>query len=233
MSSKIHLQPARAQDLPNIADLAAQAMLEDELCAWLCPQRHEHFADFRYAFLRRLKMRFVAPGYVMMVAVEQLDEDPHGRIFVERKLLDIENGYLSWVYPDRSVDPHRLEHYKTASAAVDCFPFSAFPELWYLGHLAVDPKHQRRGIGRQLVEWGLQQARQEEVCVGLEASIKGTGLYEKLGFHTINTKDLTPEIAIQAMVQESPRSWLSAPRPDLANTCGYFNHSIFYVAIAH
>ena len=66
----VHLRPACAQDLPDIADLAAQAMLEDELFSHLCPHRYENYPDFRYAFLRRLKKRLVTPGYVMIVAVE-------------------------------------------------------------------------------------------------------------------------------------------------------------------
>lgn len=70
MKSVIRLRPARAQDLPDIANLVAQAMLEDELFTWMCPGRHEHYADFRYSFLRRLKTRFVTLGYVMVVAVE-------------------------------------------------------------------------------------------------------------------------------------------------------------------
>jgi hypothetical protein len=45
-------------------------MLEDELFSHLCPHRYEHYPDFRYAFLRRLKKRLVTPGYVMIVAVE-------------------------------------------------------------------------------------------------------------------------------------------------------------------
>lgn len=70
MDSGVRLRPARAQDLPDIAGLIAQAMLEDELYTWLCPGRYEHYADFRNAFLRRLKKRFVTVGYVMVVAVE-------------------------------------------------------------------------------------------------------------------------------------------------------------------
>lgn len=66
----VHLRPACAQDLPGIADLAARAMLEDELFAYLCPGRYEHYSHFRYAFLRRLKTRLVTPRYVMIVAVE-------------------------------------------------------------------------------------------------------------------------------------------------------------------
>lgn len=97
------------------------------------------------------------------------------------------------------MDIHRLEHYKLVSAE-DCFPFGDYPELWFLNSLAVDPVHQRRGIGRQLVEWGLQQARQEQVPVGLEASLKGVGLYERLGFRRVNRMELLPEITVDAML---------------------------------
>lgn len=68
--SRVHLRPACTQDLPSVADLAAQAMLEDELFVYLCPRRHEHYSDFRYGFVRRLKRRLVTPGYIMIVAVE-------------------------------------------------------------------------------------------------------------------------------------------------------------------
>ncbi|KAJ5130002.1 uncharacterized protein N7515_006041 [Penicillium bovifimosum] len=197
--SRTSLRPACAQDLPALADLAAQAMLEDELFAHICPHRYEHYSDFRYGFLRRLKKRLVTPGYVMIVAVE--NEGPHSELIpLERKLLDLEDRYLALVYPDRSVDPHRLEHY-TASL-VDCFPFSKYPELWFLATVAVDPGSQRRGIGRQLVQWGLHQALDEKVPVGLEASVKGTALYEKLGFQRVNTVELIPGLPIRAMLYE-------------------------------
>jgi hypothetical protein len=64
----MELRPACASDLPYVADLAARAMLDDELFAYICPYRHSRFPDFRDAFLRRLKRRLVTPGFVMIVA---------------------------------------------------------------------------------------------------------------------------------------------------------------------
>jgi predicted N-acetyltransferase YhbS len=114
--------------------------------------------------------------------------------------LGIEDRYLALISPDRSVDPQRLAHYLTSIE--DCFPFSDFPNNWFLSTVAVDPLYQRRGIGQQLVQWGLQQAQHENVPVGLEASLKGFGLYEKLGFRTVNKMDLMPGITICAMLHD-------------------------------
>lgn len=129
---------------------------------------------------------------------------------LERALLNLENRYLALASPDRSVDLQRLEHYTLASAE-DCFPFDDYPELWFLDSLAVDPAHQRRGIGQQLVEWGLQQARQEQVPVGLEASLKGSGLYKRLGFRTVNRMELLPGLTVEAMLWQDTGDQQSVP----------------------
>jgi hypothetical protein len=37
----------------------------------------------------------------------------------------------------------------------------------------------------------------------LEASVKGIGLYERLGFRTVNTMELLPGMTIQAMIWQA------------------------------
>lgn len=120
-------------------------------------------------------------------------------IGVERKFLSLTNQASSSMHPDRSVDLSRLAEYD----AIECFPYSDHPDLWLLSTLAVHPDHQGQGIGQKLVEWGLEQASREGTPVGLEASAKSTGLYEKLGFRIINHLEWEG-ITINAMLWEQP-----------------------------
>ncbi|KAJ5109888.1 GNAT family acetyltransferase [Penicillium argentinense] len=207
------LRYAKSADLPALADIAAQAMLNDELFVYLCPYRHEHHADFRAAFLRRLKMRLHTPDCVMIVAVEPEcsgdEETEHVRgnkltiSGLERTLLSIENHYYNLVSPDRSIDNKRLERYN--QLVETGFDFEGISELWFLSTVAVDPVHQRRGLGRLLVQWGLDRAREEQTPVGLEASLQGISLYEKMGFRTVATVEVVPGLTVPAMLWEPER----------------------------
>lgn len=47
---------------------------------------------------------------------------------------------------------------------------------------AVDPNHQKKGIGGKLVDWGVQKATEMGVDAVVESSIQGRGLYQKHGF---------------------------------------------------
>lgn len=65
----MHLRLAVPADLPRIADVAAQAMLRDEVFAIICPKRREYYSDYRDSFLRRLRLKLACPGWVIVVAV--------------------------------------------------------------------------------------------------------------------------------------------------------------------
>ena len=88
----MHLRLAEEQDLPTCAEVAAQAMLDDELFAITCPKRHEFYADYRASFFQRHRMKFLSPGYVFVVAVEDSESVLDSSISQEDRVL----GYAVW-----------------------------------------------------------------------------------------------------------------------------------------
>lgn len=87
---------------------------------------------------------------------------------------------LGW---DRSIDLAALSRFEPHLKTY--FPPSAFPEKWYLATLSVHPSYQRRGIGKKLMQWGVQQAENERVPICLEATASGRGLYEQFGIQVV------------------------------------------------
>ncbi|KAH8690707.1 acyl-CoA N-acyltransferase [Talaromyces proteolyticus] len=64
----------------------------------------------------------------------------------------------------------------------------------YLQALLVHPEHQRKGIGRKLLQWGLDEADKLGLITSLESTPEGRRLYEKAGFEVVKelSLDLTP-----------------------------------------
>jgi ribosomal protein S18 acetylase RimI-like enzyme len=54
-----------------------------------------------------------------------------------------------------------------------------------LDNACVDFRYQRCGIGKQLLQWGLDIAREKKLSVVTEASPQGLGLYTKLGMKQV------------------------------------------------
>ncbi|KAK0507544.1 hypothetical protein JMJ35_010067 [Cladonia borealis] len=88
-------------------------------------------------------------------------------------------------YQRRDQDPERYAAYLKAEEELSQRFYAT--GCYYLDNLCVDFRHQRRGIGTCLVEQGLQHARGKGLAVQTEASPKGLGLYQKLGFKNIGT----------------------------------------------
>ncbi|KAI1767579.1 acyl-CoA N-acyltransferase [Hypoxylon sp. FL1150] len=56
---------------------------------------------------------------------------------------------------------------------------------FFLSLLHTDPKHQGRGAGGMLTEWGVQEARKHNMIAYLESSESGHSLYKKCGFRDV------------------------------------------------
>jgi GNAT superfamily N-acetyltransferase len=60
----------------------------------------------------------------------------------------------------------------------------------YMAILCVGPEWQRMGVGKRLLEWGLEKADREGLEVWIEASPAGKGLYEKMGWREVGVLDV-------------------------------------------
>ncbi|XWX01427.1 hypothetical protein V2A60_009455 [Cordyceps javanica] len=95
---------------------------------------------------------------------------------------------VSELYPD---DPAQQRYWSAVMGAMHRQRWEAVrsraaaspPALMALDICAVDPKYQGYGIGRRLVEWGLEEAKARGDLESVtEASVMGRRVYLKLGF---------------------------------------------------
>ena len=66
-------------------------------------------------------------------------------------------------------------------------------ECWGINEIGVDPKLQRRGIGQQLLSWGLALAKEEKVPVTLASTPAGKAMYQKARFRQYGTYQWSAE----------------------------------------
>lgn len=52
--------------------------------------------------------------------------------------------------------------------------------------VAVHPDYQGKGVGAQLMQWGINMAEQLNLPIYLESTVEGVPLYLKLGFQTLS-----------------------------------------------
>ncbi|KAK1080142.1 hypothetical protein LTR33_005795 [Friedmanniomyces endolithicus] len=91
-------------------------------------------------------------------------------------------GVESLILPDRAAEPERQNILTRA------FPYAKHhwtgtrAEVWYLNVVGVDPAFEGQGIGRELVAWGFERARQEGVGTSCIAASDRDRFYKACGF---------------------------------------------------
>ena len=238
----MHIRPLLRADLPRVLEICVACFSDDDLFRWMYPHQEKYANDLRRFQLILLRARLVqqgGQGYVAETepgcACSGCDGEERKRIVgfgfssraghdeagrrwradswgrkVERYLLGWDEWY-EMKFLQRASDPAAMRSFATAIG----YDFNEVLDgYWLLGLLGVDPKCQRRGIGQRIVQRGLDVAAQENVPVTLKASPVGRGLYQKMGFKTIQTEGVVEEAAARGglpMLWEPPgmtRTWL-------------------------
>jgi GNAT superfamily N-acetyltransferase len=193
----IELRPAEAKDVPRMAELLFAAFESDPLHVAMLPREHtDSIMDW---YQGRLRSALTDPNMRTMIAVDlrhEADGDPKEVIV----------GYSRWLLPLREHEDTE----KRNEMSVVAFPQTANKPLvdFYLQQcddkrekqmdksrdivlyvLATDPAYQGQGIGRKMLEWGINTAatlsmssQNETRRILLEATPLAYPVYRKFGW---------------------------------------------------
>ncbi|KAL2760192.1 hypothetical protein ACRALDRAFT_1073845 [Sodiomyces alcalophilus JCM 7366] len=146
------------------------------------------------------------PGTHIFVAVNpEVDGDADDAVI----------GWAKWVvYPDATPPPKPRVWGPGVNEEAANLIFGAMDKMRertvvgkpcvYLQILVIDPKHQRRGIGQQLMSWGVQEAARLNIPSFLESSNAGRRLYQKCGYRDVDVAETSLK---QYGLEEIHRNW--------------------------
>jgi GNAT superfamily N-acetyltransferase len=182
-------------DFPFITDISSRAYADNEYIALAFPPGPDPAASRAFTIRSHILNLTADPSNMYHKAV-----DPFTGLIV---------GFSYWHFYDDLTREHIAfaggmplnanvplldVSYERTSKMREEF-FSNPPRKWaYCANLCVDPEWHRRGVGKALLEEVLKEVDRQGLEAWLEASDKGKGLYEKLGWKVEMTfdADLSP-----------------------------------------
>ncbi|KAH8900690.1 hypothetical protein GQ53DRAFT_740644 [Thozetella sp. PMI_491] len=202
--SSIYLRPAEESEVRTVTQLRMDAFGYGGTAEVLFPDPATRVADFSAWRFMSAADTFADPGRHIIVAVER-QEDGTEEIA----------GSAEWIAPggptpglsEEELEARKAESKKKQPASFNPegmanfmattgeaiakalanagLPEDAHKQMWDLNSLAVSSIHQRKGIGKILVQWGLDRAAQEGKHVLILANPTGTHLYRKMGLEEV------------------------------------------------
>ncbi|KAL1612385.1 hypothetical protein SLS60_000611 [Paraconiothyrium brasiliense] len=204
--SNLQLRTAQLSDLPAMARVWHAAFFDDEIIGELMhPNRKEHPEDVYWFLLRGLRERFWDWRHQFVLVTVQEDGKEKiagaadwrrlGEGGRRRELANVDprnlispalNVYHSLslrLFPNRAADPKNAEWLTAAVANSEKYWTGDRAECWDLHVCGVHPDFQGKGVGKLLVQWGVEQAKSEgdNVVASVLCGEKNRGFYGKGG----------------------------------------------------
>jgi predicted GNAT family acetyltransferase len=198
---------ATPQDEPAISRICAAAFFDEGLFGDLIhPHRHLYPDDSKIFWATRTRKSFLEPRNLIIVATliengeekivgmstwQRQGDDPGAQKIMSSHQDPEPNAFVPLPsLNNRAIDPTK------ATILQDAYPYfshhwsgltNGLPRSnnWYLNLCCIDPAYQKRGVGKPLVQWGLQKAREENVHASVTTSYQNEQFYLRCGFDEI------------------------------------------------
>ncbi|KAH7150147.1 acyl-CoA N-acyltransferase, partial [Dactylonectria estremocensis] len=194
----LQLRDATQQDLPAIARICAAAFhpSTDAITRRLFPVhlRPENISDDEVAYSWRAARKahsMKSDRNIMIVAVDVDLDEVVGFALWESPLGsgDAVNPVCAYPEAPATLDQVAFAELRSLASAdvTETFGERGTKDVWHLDYLGVDPKHQRRGVGKLLVDWGVKRAATDHRDCYLIATPAGRPLYLAFQFEDVRT----------------------------------------------
>ncbi|KID69000.1 uncharacterized protein G6M90_00g054370 [Metarhizium brunneum] len=191
------IREAKYSDLREMAEAAAAAFQDEELFGELMhPRRKEYPQDFVAYFERRFLRHWNDPNCHLVVGLDKTTGKVVGCAQWERQgvqpaswigsfMQSASRAYLQtldYLWPNRAADPDKI------NILDETFPLFAHHwteprrQNWYLEFLCTHPGYQGQGLGKALVLWGVNRAKEDKICASVISAAGKEAFYGRYGF---------------------------------------------------
>ncbi|OAA74502.1 Acyl-CoA N-acyltransferase [Akanthomyces lecanii RCEF 1005] len=195
----LYLAPASEADADRFAAIEHAALPDDATTAALFPGPFASDGGPSRGDQLREHLRSDPDCRWVKVVDRALEEAPGARPG------DATVAFAVWYFWDKQGKPLPASVWGPGTNAAACeLYFGGLDKRWeddvgskphaYLKFVHTDPKHQRRGAGRMMMDWGTKEADDKGLVSYVQASPEGRGLYAKYGFQLVDifAVDLSP-----------------------------------------
>ncbi|KAJ9092062.1 hypothetical protein QFC19_008836 [Naganishia cerealis] len=179
-SVHITIRPAKDDEYAELGDLHAAAFLTDPL--WQRLVADVDPAVWLLWYFGQQARIDVESGLASIIVARRTDTDAIvGMAWLKRFTQEHPPTRLSYQFPEgwntqehHQMDVPRLKFQQEL--------FAKYGKFMYIHEVAVAVDHQAKGIGKQIIQYVMEEAKQGGLNVALTAAPGKAGFYEKLGF---------------------------------------------------
>lgn len=185
------LRPPHFSEQSRMAAVCTAAFQNDELLAGIFhPHRKQFPKDVELFWLRASQLDWFNPRHHFVVSTISDKERRSKDLIVgvahwERlgkgikiswnpllpflgTVMKVWVSISSWIWPNRAADPSKINMFDESWPFISHIWTGDRSDCWNLHFLAVHPSYGGLGIGKRLVQWGLNQAEEEGVSASVQ-----------------------------------------------------------------